>query len=118
MKTDYIIGQISTPAGEIDKISTVWSRSDIISTIKVRWSIGRMNYSVTPGLYAVGAPDSDSDVFVSCNFKLSFDHVRRALHGLNAWILFFVFAWGTEVLTVHPTSIGAVILQAILRIFY
>ena len=87
MKPYYITGQIETPAGEVEQVSTVWTNSDLFSTIKVRWSIGRMNYTVKPGLYAVGVPDKDSDVFVSCNFKLSFDHLRQALHGLNAWIL-------------------------------
>jgi hypothetical protein len=87
MKAPYIIGQIETPAGKIDRVSTVWSNKDVLSTIKVRWSIGRMDYAVAPGIYAVGMPDANSDVFVSCNFKLSFDHLRRALHGINAWIL-------------------------------
>ena len=40
-----------------------------------------------PGLYAVGEPNKDSDVFVSANYKLSFDVLRRELKGLNAWIL-------------------------------
>jgi len=71
----------------IQQVSTEWTNKDLFSTIKVRWSIGRMNYMVTPGLYAVGTPDKESDVYVSCNFKLSFDHLRRALHGMNAWIL-------------------------------
>jgi len=83
----YITGQIETPAGTIAQVSTVWTNKDLFSTIKVRWSIGRMNYTVTPGLYAVGTPDENSDVYVSCNFKLSFDILRRALHGINAWVL-------------------------------
>lgn len=72
---------------KIPKASTVWSREDIWNTIKVRWSIGRMNYRVKPGLYAVGLPDSNSEIFVTANFKLSFDHLRRALHEMDAWIL-------------------------------
>jgi hypothetical protein len=87
MKPHYIIGQIETPVGTVEQVSTVWTKKDLLSTIKVRWSIGRMDYTVKPGLYAVGNPDADSDVYVSCNFKLSFDHLRRALHGLNAWVL-------------------------------
>jgi acetyl-CoA decarbonylase/synthase complex subunit gamma len=87
MKPHYITGQIETPAGSIPQVSTVWTKQDYCSAIKVRWSIGRMNYTVTPGLYAVGAPNHQSDVYVSCNYKLSFDHLRRALHGMNAWIL-------------------------------
>jgi len=83
----YITGQIETPVGIVEQVSTVWTKTDLFSTIKVRWSIGRMNYIVIPGLYAVGNPDENSDVYVSCNFKLSFDHLRSALHGLDAWIL-------------------------------
>ena len=87
MKPHYITRQIETSAGMIEQVSTVWKKKDLFSTIKVRWSIGRMDYTVTPGLYAVGTPDEKSDVYVSCNFKLSFDILRRALHGINAWIL-------------------------------
>ena len=46
-----------------------------------------MNYKVDPGLYALGAPDADSPVLVSANFKMSFDLLREALPGRNAWIL-------------------------------
>jgi len=46
-----------------------------------------MHYPVAPGLYAVNAPDPESPVFVSANYKLSFDHLRRALKGITAWIL-------------------------------
>jgi len=87
MKKDYIIGQIETTAGKVNQIFTVWSRRDKWNTIKVRWSIGRMNYKVKQGLYAVGNPDENSNIFVSANLKLSFDHLRRALHGMNAWVL-------------------------------
>jgi len=80
-------GQIETLAGDIPQVSTEWTNKDFFSAIKVRWSVGRMKYRVTPGIYAVGAPDSNSDVYVSCNYKLSFDHLRRALRTMNAWIL-------------------------------
>jgi acetyl-CoA decarbonylase/synthase complex subunit gamma len=46
-----------------------------------------MSYRVTPGIYAIGEPDRNSRVFVTGNYKLSFDHLRRALTGLNGWIL-------------------------------
>ena len=87
MKQHYIIGQIETSLGQIPQVSTVWTNRDLLSTIKVRWSIGRMDYKVNAGLYAVGKPNENSDVYVSCNFKLSFDILRRALHGIDAWIL-------------------------------
>jgi acetyl-CoA decarbonylase/synthase complex subunit gamma len=87
MKPHFITGQIETAAGKIEQVSTKWTNKDLLSTIKVRWSIGRMDYNVKPNLYAVGSPDENSDIYVSCNFKLSFDILRRALKGLNAWIL-------------------------------
>jgi len=87
MHSDYITGSLATNAGTVPRISTAWSVNDILNTIRVRWAIGRMNYKVEPGLYAVGNPDNDSEVFVTGNFKLSFDHVRKALSGMNAWLL-------------------------------
>jgi acetyl-CoA decarbonylase/synthase complex subunit gamma len=46
-----------------------------------------MRYTVEPGLYAVGAPHEDSPVLVTANYKLSFDHLRVALDGHDAWVL-------------------------------
>jgi len=46
-----------------------------------------MHYSVEPGLYSIGKPDTGSDVFVTANYKLSFDILRKSLKGLNAWVL-------------------------------
>ena len=83
----FITGQIKTESGNVPVVSTVWSKHDRWGTIKVRWSVGRMKYRILPGLYAVGNPDRSSRVFVTANYKLSFDHLRRALNGLNAWIL-------------------------------
>ncbi len=42
---------------------------------------------VPPGLYAIGAPDSEAPVVVTANYKMSFDIVRRALCGRNVWLL-------------------------------
>ena len=55
--------------------------------LRSRTGAFRMKYSVAPGLYSIGGPDKDSDVFVSANYKLSFDMLRRELKGMNAWIL-------------------------------
>jgi hypothetical protein len=83
----WISGTISTPIGLVKKISTVWTARDHWGNIKSRMSSFRMHYSVEPGLYAVGNPDKNSDIFVSANYKLSFDILRRALRNLNAWVL-------------------------------
>jgi len=87
MKPDFITGQLQSGSLAIPVVSSVWSRRDHLDTLKVCWSIGRMNYRVEPGIYAVGSPDRNSHIFVTANYKLSFDHLRRALNGMNAWIL-------------------------------
>jgi hypothetical protein len=42
---------------------------------------------VEPGLYRLGNPIADSPVFASANYTLSFDALRSAIAGLDAWIL-------------------------------
>jgi hypothetical protein len=49
--------------------------------------VRRGDHRVEPGLYALGAPGPDSPVFVSANYTLSFDALRSALAGVNAYIL-------------------------------
>lgn len=46
-----------------------------------------MNYTVEPGLYALGRPDSKAPVLVTANYKMSFDLLREALPGRNVWVL-------------------------------
>lgn len=71
----------------IKTVSTDWTWDDYIGQIRCRVSAFRYSYIVTPGLYAVGKPDKESDVFVSANYKMSFDILRRSLKGMNAWVL-------------------------------
>lgn len=74
-------------AGAVPRVSTELSAKDILGAWKVRWGIGRMNYTVVPGLYSVGRPDESSPVLVTANYKLTFDALRKELSGLNLWIL-------------------------------
>jgi acetyl-CoA decarbonylase/synthase complex subunit gamma len=53
----------------------------------MRWGIGRDRYAVPPGLYAVGNPGEASPLVATANYKLSFDHLRRALAGVDAWVM-------------------------------
>ncbi len=69
------------------KVSAEITIKDLIGSWKARWNIGRMNYKVNPGLYKTGEPDSDSEVFISSNYKMSFDILRKNLKGINAWII-------------------------------
>jgi acetyl-CoA decarbonylase/synthase complex subunit gamma len=49
--------------------------------------MGRMRFTVQPGLYALGTPGSTAPVLVTANYKMSFDRLRAALSLHNAWIL-------------------------------
>lgn len=83
----YITDYISACTGKIPVVSTILSSRDRLETIKARISSFRMNFSVNPGLYAVGNPDQNSDVFVTANYKMSFDALRSSLSGINGWII-------------------------------
>jgi NAD-dependent dihydropyrimidine dehydrogenase PreA subunit len=48
-----------------------------------RW----VGFPTRTGLRAIGRPDSDSPVFVTCNFDLTVRRVIRALRGLDCWLL-------------------------------
>jgi hypothetical protein len=84
---EWVTGFASSPAGDIPVVSTELTRKDITGRWKARWGIGRMKYTIEPGLYAVGNPDSQSPVFVSANYKMSFDILRKDIDGINGWIL-------------------------------
>lgn len=68
-------------------VSPDYTWSDRLSAWKARWGIGRMSYRIAPGLYALGSPSSETPVFATANYKLSFDALRTALKGTDAWIL-------------------------------
>lgn len=86
-KCPWITGVINTPEGDVPVISTALSAKDVLGAWKVRWGIGRMDYTVPPGLYAVGKPDAAAPVLVSANYKLTFDMLRKELTGLSCWVL-------------------------------
>jgi hypothetical protein len=88
MKNEYwITGCVETPAGKVPKIGTRLTLRDELGALKVRFAIGRKDYTVPPGLYAVGEPTPDSPVFVTANYKLTFDYLRCELGGTDGWIL-------------------------------
>lgn len=83
----FVVGVLETPVGPVPQVTTVLAGRDRWGTLLVRLGFGRMRYTVEPGLYGVGAPNDDSPVLVTANYKLSFDHLRAALVGLDAWVL-------------------------------
>jgi hypothetical protein len=72
--------QIRTATSEI----TLSNRFD---HFLARWGVNRMGHTIEPGLYRLGNPSPDSEVFVSANYSLSFDALRSALPGRDAYIL-------------------------------
>ena len=87
MKNHWITGHIETLAGHVPRVETRWTWRDRLGAMAVRWGIGRGRYTMDPGLYAVGRPGPESPLLVTANYKLSFDHLRRAIGRLDAWIV-------------------------------
>ncbi len=78
---------METPAGRVPLIATELLFSDRLGAWKTRWGIGRMNYLVPPGLYAIGTPGATDPVVVTANYKMSYDIVRSQFGGRNVWLL-------------------------------
>lgn len=87
MKDSFLTGTVAASGVQVPQISTEISFKDFLGAIMVRWGINRDKYMVAPGLYAVGTPGPESEVFVTANYKLSFDTLRKNLADLNSWIL-------------------------------
>ena len=71
----------------VQVVGTKLSVCDYFGAFKVRLGINRMGYTIEPGLYAIGKPGNDSPVFVSANYKLTFDTLRKNLDDLDCWLL-------------------------------
>ncbi|MDD5456810.1 MAG: mercury methylation corrinoid protein HgcA [Candidatus Margulisbacteria bacterium] len=71
----------------ITRVSSTLTFADRWGSFKVRWGIGRSDYSIEPGLYALGKPSATSPVIVTANYKLTFDIVRSNLFSLSIYIL-------------------------------
>lgn len=81
-------GSDTNPAANAPTAPARWSGRDRVGRLKSRlFNSFRMNYAVSPGIYAVNKPNDGSPVLVTANYKLSFDLLRRELSGIPAWIL-------------------------------
>jgi len=83
----FIRGETLTPAGPVPVVSTRLRFPERVRHGLARWGYQRMRYPIPPGLYAVGAPGPDSPILVSANYKVSFDKLRVALSGIDAWVV-------------------------------
>jgi acetyl-CoA decarbonylase/synthase complex subunit gamma len=87
LNQSFVSGFVDTPAGRFPQVSSALVWQDRWGSIKARLTAFRMDYKIDPGLYALGTPDDQSPVFVSANYKMSFDRLRQALGGRSGWIL-------------------------------
>ena len=83
----WVIGAVRTQDGDVPRVSTRLEFTDRLGAFRSRTSAYRMSFKVPPGLYAVGQPGPESEVLVTASYKLSFDHLRKALAGRDLWIL-------------------------------
>ena len=72
---------------QIFHTTSIITGADRWDHILARFGYKRSQHRVQPGLYALASPEPDSPVFVTANYSLSFDALRGALRGQNAYIL-------------------------------
>ena len=72
---------------EIIQTTGILTSRDRWDHVLARCGVLRSQHRVQPGLYALGNPDRGASVFVTANYTLSFDALRSALSGRDAYIL-------------------------------
>lgn len=80
-------GEAPAPAGGIRTTDSTITVANRLDHFMARWGWNREGHRVEPGLYKLGNPTAESPVFASANYTLSFDALRSALGGRDAWIL-------------------------------
>ena len=83
----YVEAFMPTASGRIPRLRTSPTAWDRLGTCRARLGLDRNNYTVNPGLYAIGQPGPEAPVVVTANYKLTFDTVRFALAGRDIWLL-------------------------------
>ena len=83
----FTCGSLETDIGKIPVVANKLTARDKRGSFLARWNIGRMHFTVEPGLYALGNPSQESPVLVTANYKMSFDVLRSSLPNRNLWIL-------------------------------
>ena len=79
---------MNTPSAQLFHTSSALTFKDHWDhfTARLGWQ-RNTRHRVDPGLYAIGDPKPESPVFVTANYTLSFDSVRLAIKGTDAYIL-------------------------------
>jgi len=89
-ETSYVSSATTGQKHEPPQIRTATSEittANRMDHLLARWGVNRMGHIVEPGLYRLGNPTPESEVFVSANYTLSYDALRSALAGRDAFIL-------------------------------
>jgi len=87
-QTQSCSGLTDTPSvSKIHTTTSIVTFANRLDHVLARGGWKRESYRIEPGLYRLGNPDPDSPVFASANYTLSFDALRAALAGIDAWIL-------------------------------
>jgi hypothetical protein len=75
--------------GDIKIPRLPWNQTmvDKFANVGVRLGINRDDHKIPTGLYALGNPDKKSPLIATCNYKLTFDILRKDLEDIDAWIL-------------------------------
>jgi hypothetical protein len=74
----------STKENDISPLPPVDKRGDALCRISDKF---RMQYSVKPGMYTIGSPTDASPVLVTANYRLTCNHLRKAMDGHHIWVL-------------------------------
>ncbi|WP_319580297.1 mercury methylation corrinoid protein HgcA [uncultured Methanospirillum sp.] len=80
-------GAVSDGSCTVKSTDSIITLTNRIDHILARWGYKRSDHRVQPGLYTLGTPNTDSPVFASANYTLSFDILRSSLKGHDAYIL-------------------------------
>jgi hypothetical protein len=80
-------GESSCCGSSICTIDSTITFANRLDHFLARGGINRNGHRVDPGLYRLGNPTRESPVFASANYTLSFDALRSALAGYDAYIL-------------------------------
>lgn len=72
---------------KIKPVTSIITRSNRKDHLLARIGINRNGHRVEAGLYSLGSPTPDSPVFVTANYTLSFDALRRVLTGTDCYIM-------------------------------
>ncbi len=80
-------GWLRTPAGLVPRLATGADWRGRVENLALLLGHRRGTARIPPGLYAVGRPDADSPVLVTCNYPLTANVMRRRLGGVDAWVL-------------------------------